>query len=112
MFYLIIFFSLQIPQSAVEMPGDLTVGCLDLQFGAMDIIGDNNSFDSAVNESNKYGNISSSNIDGSSATPSSNMDLNAVSNASLDAYSPSKPNTQSSISSALSQSVSIICVYF
>lgn len=92
------------------MPGDLSIGCLDLQFGAMDVIGDSNSFEGSVgSDSNKYGGMTGSAMDGSVSTSGSNIDLNnSAGNVSMDAYSPSKPNTQSSISSALSQSVSSI----
>lgn len=89
------------------MPGDLnsSIGYLDVQFGAMDIILDGNSFD-AVSDS-KYGTTNNANLDGSTSAPSSNLDLNSASqNASLDPYVSAKSNTQSSISSAISQGVS------
>ncbi|XP_063933027.1 protein lingerer isoform X3 [Zophobas morio] len=95
----------KIPASAVEMPGDLnsTIGYLDVQFGAMDFMSDSNSFD-AVND-NKYGSTNASNLDSTTVTSTGNMDLNAANqNSTLDAYSP-KSNTQSSISSALTQSL-------
>ena len=90
------------------MPGDLnsTIGYLDVQFGAMDFMSDSNSFD-AVND-NKYGSTNASNLDSTTVTSTGNMDLNAANqNSTLDAYSP-KSNTQSSISSALTQSVSVL----
>ncbi|XP_065167805.1 protein lingerer isoform X3 [Atheta coriaria] len=92
----------KIPATAVEMPGDLpNMGLLDLQFGAMDIMSDSSSFDGVVTE--KYQNSTS--ILDSSAAPT--MDLNSQqASATLDAYSPSKPSAQSSISSALTQSLS------
>lgn len=95
----------QIPSSAVEMPGDLnSIGYLDVQFGAMDLIDPNTPFEG--NMDSKYGSAQSNNIDATAATPAGNLDLNTSNqNANLDAYSP-KNNTQSSISSALSQSVS------
>ncbi|XP_018562921.1 protein lingerer isoform X3 [Anoplophora glabripennis] len=95
----------KIPASAVEMPGDLnSIGYLDVQFGAMDLIDPNASFEGNID--GKYGNTQSNNIDTPAATPASNLDLSTSNqNSNLDAYSP-KNNTQSSISSALSQSLS------
>lgn len=130
----------QIPSSAVEMPGDInsSIGYLDVQFGAMDLI-DSNSFDS---ESNKYsasqtttGGASSGggsvqgqagggantanqtsldNTNTASQTVVNNLDLtgaNVVQNATLDGYSQ-KINTQSSISATLTQNVSGCFVVF
>lgn len=87
------------------MPGDLnsSIGYLDVQFGAMDIMLDGNSFDSDT----KFGSTNSTTLDSTTAPPSSNMDLNASTQQNLDAYSSAKSNTQSSISSAISQGVSI-----
>ncbi|KAG5873615.1 Protein lingerer, partial [Gonioctena quinquepunctata] len=96
----------KIPASAVEMPGDLntSIGYLDVQFGAMDLIDSNSSFDGAID--NKYGTSQSNSMDTASTTPTTNLDLNTSNQTSnLDGYSP-KTNTQSSISSALSQSLS------
>lgn len=105
----ILLFIFQIPSSAVEMPGDLnSIGYLDVQFGAMDLIDPNTPFEG--NMDGKYGSVQSNNIDTPTTGPASNLDLNAPNqNSNLDAYSP-KNNTQASISSALSQSVSIIIV--
>lgn len=69
-----------------------------------------------VPEGGKYGAANTGGLDtvSSTVTPSggNNMDLNAANqNSCLDAYSP-KSNTQSSISSALSQSVSGFDVFF
>ncbi|XP_017768779.1 PREDICTED: protein lingerer isoform X2 [Nicrophorus vespilloides] len=97
----------KIPASAVEMPGDLnsSIGYLDLQFGAMDMMSDS-SFD-GVSES-KYSNATP--LDGTvSAGQNSNIDLNAqntTTSSPLDAYSPQKPSAQNSISSALTQNLS------
>lgn len=88
------------------MPGDLnsSIGYLDVQFGAMDIMLDGNSFD-AVSDS-KFGSANSSNLDSTATAPSSNLDLNSASqNASLDPYA-AKTNAQSSISSGIPQGVS------
>uniref|UniRef100_A0A6P7FAI0 Protein lingerer isoform X2 n=1 Tax=Diabrotica virgifera virgifera TaxID=50390 RepID=A0A6P7FAI0_DIAVI len=102
----------KIPASAVEMPGDLnsSIGYLDVQFGAMDLIDANSSFDGGIET--KYGTTtqSTNSIEAASVvTPSGgSLDLSSSSvnqNSSLDAYSP-KTNTQNSISSALSQSLS------
>lgn len=90
------------------MPGDInsSIGYLDVQFGAMDIMLDGNTFDSVSD--NKFGTTNASNLETSTA-PSSNIDLNSsTQNTSMDAYSSAKPNTQSSISSAISQGVSNI----
>lgn len=98
----------QIPSSAVEMPGDLnsSIGYLDVQFGAMDLIDANSSFDNTL-DSTKFNNAPANNLEVSSTTSSANLDLNnSNQNPNLDVYSP-KTMTQSSISSALSQSVSI-----
>lgn len=89
------------------MPGDLnsSIGYLDVQFGAMDFMSDTNSFDGA-NDS-KYGSSNNSGMDNPTVTSTGTMDLNTANqNSNLDAYSP-KSNTQSSISSALTQSVSV-----
>jgi hypothetical protein len=94
----------KIPASAVEMPGDLnsSIGYLDVQFGAMDFMSDTNSFDN-VNDG-KYGPTNPTGLDNAAVTSAGTMDLNTVNqNATLDAYSPK--TTQSSISSALSQSL-------
>lgn len=119
----------KIPSSAVEMPGDLNnMSYLDVQFGALDFI-DTNTFDS-TDTSNKYNanasldsSSTSASGGGSANAPSAaaggsvnantggsgaNLDLNSsnvVQNSSLDAYSP-KMNTQNSISSPLTQSLS------
>lgn len=91
------------------MPGDLnsSMGYLDVQFGAMDLIDTNSSFDSTI-DSSKYNNPQTNNLESSSTASTANLDLNASNqNPNLDVYS-SKTMTQSSISSALSQSVSIV----
>ncbi|KAJ8946416.1 hypothetical protein NQ314_008898 [Rhamnusium bicolor] len=96
----------KIPASAVEMPGDLnsSIGYLDVQFGAMDLIDSTSSFEGGID--GKYSSTQSNNLDASAVVPASNLDLNTSNqNSTLDAYSP-KTNTQSSISSALSQSLS------
>lgn len=88
------------------MPGDLnsSMGYLDVQFGAMDLIDTNSSFDNSL-DSTKYNNPQSNNLESSST---SNLDLSASNqNPNLDVYS-SKTMTQNSISSALSQSVSMV----
>ncbi|KAJ8926036.1 hypothetical protein NQ315_009891 [Exocentrus adspersus] len=92
----------KIPASAVEMPGDLnTMGYLDVQFGAMDLIEGNTTFEG--NMDNKYSNAQSNSIDAPISATATTLDLNN-SNQNLDAYT-AKNTTQSSISSALSQSV-------
>lgn len=86
------------------MPGDLkSIGLLDVQFGAMDLL----SFDSVADTKFNPPNNSTS-LDNANTTPSSNLDLsNTNQNSTIDAYSSQqKTNTQSSISPALSQSVS------
>lgn len=96
----------KIPASAVEMPGDLnsSMGFLDLQFGAMDIISDGSTFDGVPE--GKF-NASGTNLDNSSQTANSSVDLTTGNqNPTLD-YASQK-NTQSSMSSALSQSVSLL----
>lgn len=87
------------------MPGDLkSIGCLDLQFGALDIMSDN-TYD---NTDSKFGTVNNTTMDTTiTTTNNSSIDLNtSVQNSSLDSYSPSKPNTQCSISTVLTQSVS------
>lgn len=97
---------LQIPASAVEMPGDLnsSVGYLDVQFGALDFM-DGNTFDGVTD---KFATPNNTGMEGTTPAPTSNLDLSAVSQpTALDGYtsSPPKPTQpQSSISSALSQS--------
>ncbi|XP_030759444.1 protein lingerer isoform X1 [Sitophilus oryzae] len=101
----------KIPSSAVEMPGDLnsSIGYLDVQFGAMDLI--DNSFDSTTASDVKYGsesNRSGSGLDSSPAGPGT-LDLataQASASAGLDGYSSNKSANQSSISSTLTQSLS------
>ncbi|XP_056647159.1 protein lingerer isoform X2 [Diorhabda sublineata] len=102
----------KIPASAVEMPGDLnaSIGYLDVQFGALDIIDTNSSFDSGMDT--KYSGTAQSNSleVPSVVTPvaTTNLDLTSTSvnqNSNLDTYSP-KTNAQNSISSAMSQSLS------
>lgn len=91
------------------MPGDLnsSIGYLDVQFGAMDLIDSNSSFDSTIDKIDKYNSTQTNNLEQVSATSTANLDLNTSNqNPNLDVYSP-KTMTQSSISSALSQSVSI-----
>lgn len=86
------------------MPGDLnsSIGYLDVQFGAMDIMLDGNTFDATSDV--KFGTTNSTGLDGGN----SNLDLgSAAQNTSIDAYSAAKSNAQSSISSAIAQSVSI-----
>ena len=104
----------QIPSSAVEMPGDLnSVGYLDVQFGAMDLISDNTTFETTADT--KFSPTNNTNLENSTATVNSNLDLGAGNQSStLDAYSTQqKSNTQSSISSVLSQNVSskLKCVH-
>lgn len=87
------------------MPGDLnsSIAYLDVQFGAMDML-DANSFDTVSDA--KYG--TANNQDSTNVAPNANLDLNPTApSAAIDAYSSAKPNTQSSISSAISQGVSI-----
>lgn len=89
------------------MPGDInsSMGYLDVQFGAMDFMSDGNAFD-GVADSKFTSNDAS--LNNSSAAPNSNLDLNQTSqNVTLDAYVTSKANPQSSITSALSQNVSV-----
>ncbi|KRT80401.1 hypothetical protein AMK59_6635 [Oryctes borbonicus] len=95
----------KIPSSAVEMPGDLkSIALLDVQFGAMDLISDNMSFDSVADT--KFNSTNNTKLDSANTTPSSNLDLsNANQNSTIDAYSQQKTSTQSSISPALSQSL-------
>lgn len=103
----------QIPSSAVEMPGDLnsSIGYLDVQFGAMDLMDTSASFDGGIDT--KYGNTTQpATLEAVSVVSGTggNLDLSSTSvnqNSTLDAYSP-KTNAQNSISSALSQSVSLI----
>lgn len=91
------------------MPGDLkSIGLLDVQFGAMDLISDNMPFESADAKFNATNSAKMEAANAGQATPSSNMDLNSSSqNSTMDAYSTQqqKTNAQSSISPALSQSV-------
>lgn len=90
------------------MPGDLnsSVGFVDVEFGALDMISDSNSFDGVSD--NKFTSNSGSGMESTTPAPSSSLDLSAVSQPSaLDSYtnSPPKPTQpQSSINSALSQS--------
>lgn len=88
------------------MPGDLnsSIGYLDVQFGALDIMLDGNTFDADT----KFGATNSTNLDNTTTVPSSTLDLNSSTqqNSALDPYSSTKPTTQSSISSAISQGVS------
>lgn len=89
------------------MPGDLnSVGYLDVQFGAMDLISDNTTFEATTDT--KFSPTNNTNLDNSTGTVNSNLDLGTGNqNSTLDAYSTQqKSNTQSSISSVLSQNVS------
>lgn len=99
------------------MPGDLnsSVGYLDVEFGALDLISDSNSFDGVSD--NKFGTNTSSGLESNTAVPVSSLDMGGVVSQSttLDTYTSSPPKpapTQSSISSALSQSqmVSLITI--
>lgn len=103
---------LQIPSSAVEMPGDLkSIGLLDVQFGAMDLISDNMSFDSVADT--KFNSTNSAKLDNANTTPSANLDLsNPNQNSTIDAYSSQQKTNTSSISPALSQSVSYLNCFF
>ncbi|KAK9875299.1 hypothetical protein WA026_007697 [Henosepilachna vigintioctopunctata] len=96
----------KIPASAVEMPGDLnsSIGYLDVQFGAMDFMSDGGSFEGVVDPSKYVASTNSAAME--NVTPANaNMDLsNQGQNANLDAYSP-KNSAQSSITSALTQSL-------
>ncbi|XP_023013390.2 ubiquitin-associated protein-like lingerer isoform X1 [Leptinotarsa decemlineata] len=97
----------KIPASAVEMPGDLnsSIGYLDVQFGAMDLIDSNSSFDGNMDTKYSVGSQLTS-LDINSVTTASPLELNSANqNSNLDGYSP-KNNAQSSISSVLSQSLS------
>lgn len=102
------------------MPGDLnsSITYLDVQFGAMDLI--DSSFDSNTGSDVKYGadtNRSTTGLDNSRTTPTSGLDLESSGprtggnlpgeNAYGSTVSASKNGTQSSISSALSQGVSL-----
>lgn len=101
------FYNSQIPASAVEMPGDLnsSIGYLDVQFGAINFMSDSSSFD-GVND----GKYNSANLDSATGT-TGNLDLNNANQSStLETYSP-KSNAQSSISSALTQSVSNFFIF-
>ncbi|KAK9693347.1 Ubiquitin-associated protein 2 [Popillia japonica] len=95
----------KIPSSAVEMPGDLkSIGLLDVQFGAMDLISDNMSFDSVADT--KFNSANSAKLDNANTTPSANLDLsNPNQNSTIDAYSSQQKTNTSSISPALSQSL-------
>lgn len=101
----------KIPSSAVEMPGDLnsSIGYLDVQFGAMDLMDTSASFDGGIDT--KYGSTTQpATLEAVSVVSGTggNLDLSSTSvnqNSTLDAYSP-KTNAQNSISSALSQSLS------
>lgn len=97
----------KIPSSAVEMPGELTMAYLDVQFGAMDFMSDSNSFD-GVSDC-KYGTTNNSGLESANATASSNLnDLgNTNQSTNLDNYSQ-KSNNQNSITSALTQSHSTV----
>lgn len=86
------------------MPGDLnsSIGYLDVQFGAMDLIDGNSSFDSSID--GKY-NTNTLETSTGNATAALDISSSGQNGANLDGYSP-KASTQGSISSALSQSVS------
>lgn len=95
------------------MPGDLnsSIGYLDVQFGAMDFMSESGSFDSTTDT--KFSPTNDVNLANSNQTQNSNIEINQTNqNASIDAYSTSKQNTQSSISSALTQSVSVKNIEF
>lgn len=90
------------------MPGDLnsSIAYLDVQFGAMDML-DSNSFDNVSDT--KFKSTSNSNLDNTNVTSNTNLDINVTTqNTAMDPYSSAKANTQSSINSAISQSVSML----
>lgn len=90
------------------MPGDLnsSIAYLDVQFGAMDML-DSNSFDNVSDV--KFGATNNTNLESTNVASNANLDLSAAAQntTAIDAYTSAKPNTQSSISSAISQGVSI-----
>nr|XP_022907308.1 protein lingerer isoform X1 [Onthophagus taurus]XP_022907309.1 protein lingerer isoform X1 [Onthophagus taurus]XP_022907310.1 protein lingerer isoform X1 [Onthophagus taurus]XP_022907311.1 protein lingerer isoform X1 [Onthophagus taurus]XP_022907312.1 protein lingerer isoform X2 [Onthophagus taurus] len=95
----------KIPSSAVEMPGDLkSIGLLDVQFGAMDLISDGISFD-AVSDA-KFNSSNSASMDVTNSS-SSNIDLSTTNQTqTMESYATQqKTNAQSSISSSLTQSL-------
>lgn len=93
------------------MPGETnsSMGFLDLQFGAMDIISDGATFDGDTNKFNTSGtnmdNTSSLNVDLNSTQQSTNLDYSSQ-------QQQQKTGGQSSISSALTQGVSLLLFFF
>lgn len=91
------------------MPGDLnsSMGYLDVQFGAMDLMLDGNAFDNVPDA--KFVGGTGAALDGANVPPNTNLDLNSsAQSAAMDVYSSTKPNAQSSISSAITQGVSVL----
>lgn len=111
---------LQIPQSAVEMPGDAinsSIGYLDVQFGALEFGSETSSFETTTSEQSVYPtSVSGSVLDSiPSSRTTSNLDLSGTNQTSvLDAYSgtSSQKTNQPSIASALTQNQKVRKIYF
>lgn len=110
---------LQIPQSAVEMPGDAInsgIGYLDVQFGGLEFGSETSSFETTSEQSKYPSNVSGSVLDSlPSPRTTSNLDLSGANQTSvLDTYSgtSSQKTNQPSIASALTQNQKVrkICL--
>lgn len=87
------------------MPGDSNISYLDVQFGALDF-GEETGFN-ALTDKYPSTNNTTSTIENTSSVPASNLDLTVSQSSTLEGYTSSPPKqsqSQSSISSALSQS--------
>lgn len=112
-------FMLQIPQSAVEMPGDAinsSIGYLDVQFGGLEFGSETSTFETTSDQSKYPSNVSGSVLDSiPSPRTTSNLDLSGANQTSvLDAYSgtSSQKTNQPSIASALTQNQKVRIIYF
>ena len=112
---------LQIPSSAVEMPGDAinsNITYLDVQFGGLEFGSETSSFETPSEQSKYPSNVSGSVLDSMpSPRTTSNLDLSGTTQTSvLEAYSGSsnQKTNQPSIASALTQNqkVKFLKVHF
>jgi hypothetical protein len=110
-------YSLQIPQSAVEMPGDAinsSIGYLDVQFGGLEFGSETSSFETTSEQSKYTSNVSGSVLDSvPSPRTTSNLDLSGTNQTSvLEAYSgTSQKTSQPGIASALTQNQKVSDVF-
>jgi hypothetical protein len=108
---------LQIPQSAVEMPGDAinsSIGYLDVQFGGLEFGSETSSFETTSEQSKYPSNVSGSVLDSiPSPRTTSNLDLSGTNQTSvLEAYSgTSQKTSQPSIASALTQNQKVSNIF-